>query len=164
MITTTTTTTYPRLPELAPRAPGESAECYGLRALLFVTAERQTATVDLEGLQLAAHAYRLAVCNRELSPAGAERLADVNRLILAGLARRAAETAPETAHAPLGDAIAPPADRQGPGAPLRPAPVTPRPPAGGLTVDAPRPAAQAPAPVWLPPVAPASRLAAEDLF
>lgn len=145
--------TYPPVPVLAPRAAGETAEAYGRRALLFVTAERITLTVDREGLDLAAHAYRLAVCNRDLTTAGAERLAEVNRMICAALRRRDAEdaeSAPAAAPAPALPAAGADSPRQGPGAPLRPAPVRPTPPAGGATL--PHAGRPAPVPAYVPPV------------
>lgn len=146
---TTTTTLYARLPELAPRGAGETAEQYGLRALLFITAERLTVTVDDEGLKLAAHCFRLAVGNPELSTVAAERLADVGRSISSDLARRDAATMP---------AIAPaePVATQTPAAPVsggqpvpRPVqPVRPTPPAGAV----------------VPQVSPASPAAPRQVF
>jgi len=177
---TTTPTIYPPLPWCAPRGADEPAESYGLRALLFVTAERIAATVDTEGLELAAHTFRVAVSNPEIHPPAAERLADVLSLITGTLARRvAAETQAQTAQAQA----APVADDRpnlGPMAPLAPPPVRPTPPVSGLqqpvTVDTLRnpqriaaaltvPAAQAPAarpafqPVARPVVRPAAPVA-----
>jgi hypothetical protein len=163
MITTTTTTIYPPLPELTPRGAQETTEQYGLRALLFITAERLTCTVDTEGLEQAAHCFRLAVSNAALTPTGAERLADVGRSITGALARRQADAqaaAPE-AQAPA-QAAGEDRPNLGPMAPLTPAPRPSAPPSAARRVPSGRTPFQAP--TLAPVVAPALALAADDLF
>jgi hypothetical protein len=130
--TTAPTTTYPRLPELAPQAAGETLDSFGLRALAFVLAHDCTATLSTEQLQLAAHCYRLAIANRELTASTVDRLAECNRRIAATIRYRAqlqADDAPGLTAAAVG-ATAPAAGQDrpnlGPMAPLKPKPIKPR--------------------------------------
>lgn len=159
-------TTYPPLPWCPPRAAAESAEAYGLRALLFVTAERLAATVDTEGLQLAAHCFRVAVSNPEILPNAAERLADVLRIITGTLAAREAWAREQAAQALQAPAQASSADQPntGPMAPLVPPPVRPTPPAGAQPLPVPQPVPSVPATVpaapraaFVPPARPVLR-------
>jgi hypothetical protein len=161
--TTTIPPPYPPLAELAGRAPAETAEAYGLRALLYVTAERRTLPVDTEGLELAAHAFRLAVANRDLSPTGAEQLADVGRLITGALARRRQLDAAEAAQTAQTAARRAGEDRPdvGPMAPLAPAPAPQTPPSAAQTARRPALAPVPAPPVRLAPIAP---LSAAELF
>jgi len=120
------TTTYPRLPELAPRQPDETAEHYGLRAFNFVVATNVTATLSDDALQLAAHVYRLAIARPDLMQATIDRFADCDRAINATIRRRAVVDTPAkpVKVKPAG------VDKSdiGPMAPLLPSPII-RPPA-----------------------------------
>ena len=82
---------YPPLPCLAPATEPETAIGYGLRVLSFVLAYRCTATLSDADLELADHAYPVAVGGRDLLPLAANRLTDARHLILATLRARTAE-------------------------------------------------------------------------
>jgi hypothetical protein len=151
---TTTITTYEPFPELAPRTASETPEQYGLRALLFCTAQRQTVTVDDDGLQLADHYYGVAVGGRDLSPAAAEKLAGIREMIQAAIARRAASDSARLATLAASAASTPAGEDKpnlGPMAPLSPVPVAPVAP----TAVQPVPVA-VPVPVPVPVTGPAA--------
>jgi len=137
----TTTTAYPRLPELAPRAADESTQAYGLRALAFVLQTGVTATLNEETLACADHVYPIAIGHPDISLTAAVRLADVQREVRAALRRRA--SVPIAAEAPATTG-APERPTAGPMAPLAPPPVRPVPPATA------RPAVATPGPAPAP--------------
>jgi hypothetical protein len=113
------TTTYPRLPELEPRRPDETAEAYGLRALRFIVATDTTATVPDDALALAGHTYRLAIANADLLATTIDRLADTERRIAAALRLRQRLDSPKDAPGCLRNDDRP---VLGPMAPLTPTP------------------------------------------
>jgi hypothetical protein len=158
MQTTTTHATggaYPRLPELTPQTPDETAEAYGLRALRFMLATDTTAGVPDEALALAGHTYRVAIAAPDLQPATLDRLAELERRIAAALRfrrRMAAEDARMAQDAPAGRTK----PDAGPMAPNAPQPRQ-QPPNGQLTQPAqpqPQPKAQ---PTAVPTAQPLAR-------
>lgn len=119
-------TTYPRLPELAPRRDDETAQAYGLRAFAFVLAHDVTATVPDDALALATHVYRLTIARSDLLPGTLDQLAETDREINAALRRRSIDAPPPLID--LGQLAVDDKPAAGPMAPLTPAPKT-QPPA-----------------------------------
>jgi len=118
---------FPRLPELAPASEPETAQAYGLRALLFVVGTGVTATVPTSALELADHVFPIAISGAELAPETAERLAASRRLITAALRGRAAA---EPLTAPRSEPAGVDRPNIGPGAVLAPRPIVEPPNAG----------------------------------
>lgn len=117
--------TFPALPTLAPRAPGEPATYYGARALRFLLAHGVTATLDDETLELATYAAGRACSARNVDPAALAQCNELRHQIAAALKGRRQDATQAAQEAPRRD------DRpnEGPMARLQPAPRT-QPPGG----------------------------------
>lgn len=120
---------YPRLPELPPVGADETIAEYGIRVLAFVLATDVTATLTDRDLDLADHAYAIAISSAGILPIAVDRLSAARMRILRTLqARQRAQPAPARVSPQPAPIVSRPGGRL---TPLQPAPIS-RPPAGQL--------------------------------
>lgn len=86
---------YPPLPTIVGRTSGETLQGYGVRVLTFVMLTSCTATLSLQDLELADHAYPIAL-SPDMSIVAVARLSSARHMILSAIAcRRDLDTVPD---------------------------------------------------------------------
>jgi len=109
------------LPTIAPIQAGETLHGYGCRVLAFVLETSVTATLSDRDLELAEHAYPIAVGAHDIAPIAVDRLSAVQHAVLAARATRRTYDAEQATNA---TACVPPTGGTRPGKPatLQPIP------------------------------------------